>query len=150
MKVEWDFSELTKFANNVVDIHNLDTAMMTATQKIARVLHQYLLIQTPVKTGNLRKMWSAGDNLLFTVDEVPNGFQVTLINKARSGADATSDDETTGFMYGLAVNDGHKKSGGGRVKGRFFVERSIIQTAESSQLKSIIMREIQKWWEGCF
>lgn len=138
MKFEWDFSELTKFADNLS--YGFDTALMTATQKIAKVLHKYLLIQTPVDTGNLRKMWSAGDNLYFTVERVQNGFQVTLINTARNGS-------KDGFMYGLAVNDGHKTPGGnGWVMGRFFVERSIIQTIP--QTEQIIMQELQKWWES--
>ena len=145
MKFEWDLSELTEFAENLS--YGLDTALMTATQEIAKVLHKQLLIQTPVDTGNLRKMWSAGDNLFFTVERVNNGFQVTLVNKARSGKDARSDDETTGFMYGLAVNDGHKTPDGtGWVMGRFFVEKSIIQTVPKTE--QIIMRELQKWWES--
>jgi hypothetical protein len=140
MKLEWDFSELTEFAERLSNSHSLNTALMTATQKIAKVLHQHLLTQTPVDTGNLRKMWSAGDNLLFTVERVQGGFQVTLINTARNGS-------KDGFMYGLAVNDGHKTPGGkGWVMGRFFVERSIIQTVP--QTEQIIMRELQKWWES--
>lgn len=142
MKVEFDFSEFHEFANRLQDTHNLDTALMTATQNIARVLHQHLLNQTPVDTGNLRKMWSAGDNLLFTVESVNNGFQVTFINTARAG-------HKYGFMYGIAVNDGHRTPTGGWVMGRFFVEKSIIQTAESSQLETLIMKELDKWWEGC-
>lgn len=140
MKLEWDFSELTKFANNLINTHTLDTALMTATQEIAKVLHKYLLIQTPIDTGNLRKMWSAGDNLLFTVERVGNGFQVTLVNTARNGS-------KDGYMYGLAVNDGHRTPGGnGWVMGRFFVERSIIQTVPHTE--QIIMRELQKWWDS--
>lgn len=140
MRVEWDFSEFTKFAERLSDSYPLHTALMTATQKIAKVLHKYLLIQTPVDTGNLRKMWSAGDNLLFTVEPTANGFQVTLINNARNGS-------KEGFMYGLAVNDGHKTPGGsGWVMGRFFVERSLIQTVP--QTEQIILKELQKWWDS--
>ena len=140
MKLVWDFSELYDFAKRLSDTHNLDTALMTATQKVARVLHQYLLIQTPVVTGNLRKMWSAGDNLMFTVEKVGDGFQVTFINLAQTDK---------GFQYGLAVNDGHKTpNGAGWVMGRFFVERSILQTANSTQLEQIVMQELQKWWDS--
>lgn len=149
MEIKWDFSELTEFADKLSDTHDLNTNLMTATQKIARVLHKHLLEQTPVVTGNLRKMWSAGDNLSFKVEQVLNGFQVTLINKARSGKNARSDDEKTGFMYGLAVNDGHKTPGGnGWVMGRFFVEKSILITADSTQVEKIIMQELKKWWES--
>ena len=140
MKLQWDFSELTDFANRLSDTHYLNTALMTATKEIAKVLHRYLLVQTPVVTGNLRKMWSAGDNLAFTVEKVNNGFQVTFINLAQNDK---------GFKYGLSVNDGHKTpSGNGWVMGRFFVERSILQTANSTQIEQIITRELQKWWDS--
>lgn len=140
MKIQWDFHELTDFANRLKDTHTLDTALITATQNVARVLHQYLLVQTPVVTGNLRKMWSAGNNLRFTVTRVNNGFEVTFINLAQTDK---------GFRYGVAVNDGHKTPGGGGwVMGRFFVERSVLQTANSTQLEQIIMKELQKWWDS--
>jgi hypothetical protein len=139
MKVQFDFSELNAFAENLKDSYKIETTLMTATQNIARVLHQHLLEQTPVKTGNLRKMWSAGDNLLFTVDRVDGGFQVTLINSAR----ANSKD---GFMYGIAVNDGHKTPNGGWVMGRFFVENSIDLTYP--KVEQIIMKELEKWWDS--
>lgn len=138
MKFEWDFSELTNFASRLQDGYAFDTAMMTATQNIARVLHQYLLIQTPIDTGNLRKMWSAGDNLRFTVEPINDGYQVTLINLAQ---------DHKGFRYGLAVNDGHKMpNGSGWVMGRFFVEKSILQT--EPKVEQIIMKELQKWWDS--
>lgn len=138
MKLEWDFSELTEFANRLQNSYEFDTAMMTATQNITRVLHQYLLGHTPIDTGNLRKMWSAGDNLRFTVEPVNGGYQVTLINLAQNDK---------GFRYGLAVNDGHKTpNGAGWVMGRFFVEKSIIQTTQKTE--QIIMEELQKWWDS--
>ena len=142
MKIKWDFSEFNEFANKLSNYHNLETTLMTITQKVARVLHQYLLIQTPVDTGNLRKMWSAGDNLRFTVKKIGTGFEVTFINTARAN---TKD----GFMYGVAVNDGHKTPGGGGwVMGRFFVEKAILQTADSTQIEQIIFNELQKWWDS--
>ena len=92
MKVTFDFSEFDKFAENLKDSYKIETALMTATQNIAKVLHKILLEQTPVDTGNLRKMWSAGENLVFTVERVENGYEVVLTNEAE---------------YATAVNDGH-------------------------------------------
>lgn len=134
MKLDFDFSELIDFGESLGSTYVLDTALMTATQNIARVLHQFLLINTPVKTGNLRKMWSAGENLAFTV--IPNGFgyDVILINQARA-------DDENGYMYGTDVNDGNS-----RIVGRFFVEASILQTLP--QVESIVMNELQKWWDS--
>ena len=134
MKLDFDFSELVDFGERLGSTYILDTALMTATQNIARVLHQFLLVNTPVKTGNLRKMWSAGENLAFTV--IPNGFgyDVILINQARA-------DDENGYMYGEDVNDGNS-----RIVGRFFVEASILQTLP--QVESIVMNELQKWWDS--
>ena len=52
MKLQWDFSEITEFTNRLADAHDFESAVMTATQKVARVLHQHLLEQTPIDTGN--------------------------------------------------------------------------------------------------
>lgn len=139
MKLEWDFHEFNDFANRLKDTHELETALMTSTQNVARVLHDHLLRNTPIDTGNLRKMWSAGDNLYFTVEVMGDGYQVTFINEAKNN----------GFMYGVAVNDGHRSVNGGFVMGRFFVEKSIIQVGESAKLESIIYKELDKWWKGC-
>lgn len=147
MKLSCDFSEVINFAHRLSDTHDLDTHLMTATKSIAQVLHNYLLQNTPVDTGNLRKMWSAGDNLLFTVERVDGGYQVTLVNKARSGKDAVTGNESTGFMYGIAVNDGHSTRSGGWVMGRFFVEKSIVQS--EAAVDPIIRKELEKWFEGC-
>ncbi len=155
MRVRFDFSELNKFVENVANRERLDTTLMTATQNVARVLHQHLLEQTPVKTGNLQKLWSAGDNLKFTVKRVKNGYEVTLINEAE---------------YATSVNDGHysynqfNKGGkpyvvknrtvpykqGGKDKtfvfGRFFVEDSIDLTYP--KVEQIVMKELNKWWDS--
>ena len=140
MQLVWDFSELDIFAANLQNTYVFDTAMMTATREIAKVLHKFLLEQTPVKTGNLRKMWSAGENLAFDVAVVPGGYMVTMINLAQN---------QKGDRYGIWVNDGHSTpSGNGWVMGRFFVEASLLQTENSTQLDDLIMKELQKWWRS--
>jgi hypothetical protein len=139
MKITWDFSELVEFGKNITNQERLETTLMTATQSIARVLQQHILNRTPIDTGNLRKMWSAGDNLRFTVNKVNNGYEVTLINMARN---------ERGELYGVWVNDGHSTpSGNGWVMGKFFVENSILATEQSAE--DIVARELQKWWKVC-
>ena len=138
MEFEWDFSEFEKFASRLQERYAFDTAMMTATQNIARVLHRYLLSNTPIDTGNLRKMWSAGENLRVTVDKVNGGFEVTLINTAQN---------QNGEKYGEWVNDGHRTPNGlGWVMGRFFVENSIDLTYP--KVEQIVMKELEKWWDS--
>lgn len=140
MKFEWDLKELYEFGDRVSDVYKFETTLMDITQKIARVLHQNLLDTTPIDTGNLRKMWSAGDNLYFTVDEVVDGYEVTLINTAQN---------STGFKYGNAVNDGHTTPGGGWVMGRFFVEKSILKTENNKALERIVSNELDEWFRWC-
>jgi hypothetical protein len=139
MKLNIDFSEFREFADNLQKTNELETALMTATQNVARVFHENLKDLTPVKTGNLRKMWSAGDNLLFTVEPVRDGYEVIFINEARA-------DHKDGVMYGVLVNDGHHTVSGGWVMGRFFVEDAVVMTKNSSELDGLIMKELQKWW----
>ena len=140
MKVQWDLKELTDFASALSDEHEFETAIMTATQNVARVLHRYLLKNTPIDTGNLRKMWSAGDNLKFTVERVNGGYEVTFINTARAKS-------ADGFMYGVSVNDGHRTPNGtGWVMGRFFVEKSVNTVGNQKQFEAMIYKELSKWW----
>ena len=143
MKLKWefDFNEVVDFCEKIGDPHTTETYLMTATQEIAKRLHQNLLKYTPVKTGNLRKMWSAGDNLLFTVDKVDDGYEVTLVNGARNGG-------KDGYMYGNAVENGHL-SQGGWVMGRFFVKKSIVELGNSKGLQTIILKELQQWFRRC-
>ena len=138
MKCKWDFSEFYEFAEKLENDNTIETAYMTATRNIAKALHGYLLQLTPVDTGNLRKMWSAGDNLMFYVDRVEGGFQVTLVNAAQ---------RADGYKYGWVVNYGHTTPNGGWVMGRFFVENSVAAVEEKS--KEIIMKELRKWFKGC-
>ena len=132
MKFNFDFSELKKFSVGLGG-YPKTTTLMTIAQNIARVLHENLLETTPVVTGNLRKMWSAGDNLLFTVERIGNFFEVVLINEARA-------DSKDGYMYGVAVNDGLPSR---NIIGRFFVENAMDLTIP--RIEEIVMRELRRW-----
>ena len=143
MEIKYDFSELERFVDKLGDFENFETSMMTATKEIAKVLHKYLLQLTPVDTGNLRKMWSAGDNLLFTVTQEKGGYTVTFINRAVNKR-SLSDRYPNGYMYGVAVNNGHRSRSGSWVKGKFFVDKSVVLT--ETQLEKIVRKELEKWW----
>ena len=141
MKLKWDMTELFKFGNRLASTYELETSLMTVTKEIAKVLHQHILTNTPIDTGNLRKMWSAGDNLMFTVERVAGGYKVTLINTARN---------PSGFKYGIPVNDGHKTPNGeGWVMGKFFVEKSVLMTENSGHIERIIRKELDEWFRWC-
>ena len=151
MKLDIDCSELTQFAKEMQRQYDIETALMTATRRIAEVLHKEIVKRTPIDTGNLRKMWSAGDNLSFTVTPKGNGYEVVLINEAVNKQNVSYSqirDSGNGFMYGVAVNDGHRAPNGKWVMGRFFVQASIIKLTNSTQLERILYSELQKWWDS--
>lgn len=137
IKVELDFSAVQK-ALSKLNEEVFETAIMTATQEIARELHKALLQNTPVRTGNLRKMWSAGENLMFNVERVNGGFEVTLINDARANS-------ADGFAYAKAVEYGHKTPNGGWVAGRFFLKNSELQT--EPKCYDIINKNLKKYFK---
>lgn len=144
MKLEWDFSEFTKFANSLQDLSKFEIFARQATKQIADALREMLFLHTPVKTGNLSASWGGTENYSFEIKKWGYGYSVTLYNHAANDKN---------FKYGLAVNDGHwsyNQYGGPYkwVTGKFFVEKAIIQTAESMKLESLIMQELEKWWKG--
>ena len=157
MKIEWDFSELTEFENKLSDYTHFETELKRATKEIAHELLRRIKKYTPVgDTWALINGWNKND---FTVVEVTNGFEVCLVNSTE---------------YATWVNDGHKQKPGrfipghfigGRfyydrtakggmvlkapfVKGRFFVEKGIIDLDSSVVIESIIEQHLQKWWDS--
>lgn len=138
MRIQFDFSELTKFGKQLGDYHEYETGMMTAAQKIAKVLHSELLKRSPIDTGNLRKMWSAGDNLLFTVERKNGGYEVTIVNEAKN---------SEGYKYPWVVNYGHWSVAGNWVEGQFFVEDSVLASEQLAE--QIIQKELAKWFKRC-
>ena len=156
MKIEWDFSELYEFADKLVDIR-LEETFKRITKDISKALLKRVKGLTPVDNHELINGW---DGNQFRVTEVEGGYEVEIVN--------TVD-------YALYVNDGHKvynQYGGPYpikkriqvrsphqwqkgdqtyyVFGHFFVERGILQLNNTQEIEGIIMRELQKWWEGCF
>ena len=156
MKIEWDFSELYKFAENLTNNH-LEETFKRITKELAQELLNRIKGFTPKgETGELISGW---DGNAFLVKPVKGGYEVEIVNSAE---------------YAAWVNDGHKaynQFGGpyeihNRVKvtsphkwqkgdptyyvfGHFFVERGVLQFSSTNEIESIIMRELLKWWEGC-
>lgn len=161
MKVDWDFHELTDFADNLSDLTDFHSACESAVKEIAERLHKMLISNTPVDFGTLQAFWQTEENYSYMVERKSNGFEVTLVNRAK---------------YALWVNDGHKQrpgrfipgywegsrfrydpnADGGMVlkkswvKGRFFVEISIVQLIGTKQIEQIVYQQLEKWWKGCF
>ena len=156
MKIEWDFTEFTNFANKLQD-NRLDETFKRITKDISKALLKRIKGLTPADSYDLINGW---DGNKFLVRDVKNGYEVSLVNTTE---------------YALYVNDGHRafnQFGGPypikhRVKvtsphqwqkgdatyyvfGHFFVERGMLQLVNTSEIEELVMRELQKWWEGCF
>lgn len=160
MKLKWDIKELTNFGNKITNPDRLAVYLSKATQDIAKKLHKMLITETPVDYGNLQAAWKTKDNYSYVCIGKGNVYEVVLLNRS---------------IYATWVNDGHKQrpgrfipgywegthfrydpsaSGGmvlkkAWVQGRFFVERSVLKTENSSDIEIIINRQLQKWFKEC-
>lgn len=160
MKLEWDLHELINFGNRVGDTAEFDKYMEKITQEIAKKLHDMLIKNTPVDFGTLQAFWTTPENYSYVVEKKGDGYEVTLVNKA---------------IYALWVNDGHRQRPGrfipgyweGKhfrydpnadsgmvlkkpwVKGRFFVEKSILQVENSVVIEKIINKQLNRWIRWC-
>ena len=157
MKIEWDFSELIKFGDNLSNHTHFEREMQFAVKQLARELLERIKKHTPIgDTWMLLNGWNEND---FVAIKTNNGFEVLLVNRTE---------------YATWVNDGHKQRPGrfipgyfaqGRfyydpsaksgmvlskpfVKGKLFVENGILETENTNLIKSIIMQHLRKWWDG--
>lgn len=157
MKIDWDIKELTEFANQLDDYARFEVEIERATKEIAHELLRRIKSHTPIgDTWALINGWDKND---FAVTKVGNGFEVYLVNST---------------MYATWVNDGHRQKPGrfipghfigGRfyydrtanggmvlkapfVKGRFFVEKGILDLENTTVIESIIYKHLQKWWDS--
>ena len=160
MKLKWDFHELYDFGEKISDYSKLKKHLEEATRKIAEAFHDMLVYQTPVKTGELVKGWSTGENLAYRVKDLGDIFEVEFSNDVE---------------YAHWVNYGHRvRNGSGgdfgsyyKVKrrtvpyydgnssdyfvyGHFFVEKSIVKMENGShQIDNIVYKELEKWFRWC-
>lgn len=154
MKLEWDFSELLEFADNL-ESADLENTFKRITKEIGKALLKRMKSLTPVDEYDLINGWNGNH---FAVKEVADGYEVLIVNNDPKA---------------LWVNDGHKvynQHGGPYpvkrriqvrsphqwqkgdatyyVFGHFFVERGILQLKATNEIEQIIMRELQKWWDS--
>lgn len=157
MKFEWDFDELTEFADRLSDLSRFEECANRIVKDIADALLKWMKSYTPVDTYELINGWD--DTSKAVVTKKDNGYEILLVNKT---------------PYALYVNDGHKsynQYGGAypikhRVQvrtphqwqqgdatwyvfGHFFVERGIVRLTDTKEVETIIYNELKKWWEGC-
>lgn len=156
MKLDFDFSELNRFATNLVN-SDLENTFKRITKEISKALLKRIKGYTPALDYDLINAW---DKQSFLVTETATGYEVILVNNT---------------VYARWVNDGHSQRPGrfvpgywagarrfvyvpnyhegmvlkkSWVQGKFFVEKGIISIKSTSEIEQIIMRELQKWWDS--
>lgn len=151
--LEFDFSELVNFGNNLVNTY--DEVAKEITQKVAKALHARLKEQTPKRTGELRSGWDKSGNLAFRVQSESNGFFVELRNETKY-ADWVNYGHHSYNQFGgpyivknrtVQYYDG--KNEATFVYGVFFVEKSILELEESKAVKKLAERCLDTWFKGC-
>lgn len=146
MKANWDLHELTDFGEQLVNLSHFDKYAQQIAKELAKVLHEMLFQNTPVRTGNLCAAWGGSENYSYTVKKFKYGYRITLKNNGANDK---------GEQYGVWVNDGHysyNQYGGPYkwVQGSFFVEKSVLQASNSAQIEHALIKQLQKWWKECF
>ena len=155
MKFEWDLSEWVEFANRLegVDVENM---FKRITKEISKALLKRMKSLTPVgKTYELINGWNGNH---FVVTEKKGGYEVLIVNKDPKAL-WVNDGHQAYNQYGgpyqikkrIQVRSPHTWQQGDAtyyVFGHFFVERGILQLTNTSEIESIIMQELQKWWES--
>ena len=156
MELEIDWKDIHKFANRLGNLNKFEQHIERVTKDVAKALLKQMKSLTPVDEYDLINGW---DGNKFAVVKKDNGFEVLIVNKT---------------PYALYVNDGHRafnQYGGPYpiknrrqvriphpwqegdstyyVFGHFFVERGMVKLTNTQEIESIIMRELEKWWEGC-
>ena len=138
MKIKWDFDKWYKFGNRLSEVARFDAMARQATIEITKVLQDMLFQNTPVRTGNLCAGWGGAENYAYTAIKTANGFRVELKNNSCNDK---------GFRYGYVVNDGGRNENGWFVRGRFFVENSILDTEE--KMYPVVYNQLEKWFRRC-
>jgi hypothetical protein len=165
MKLELDFSELTEFANELIN-PKLEDTFKRITKDIGKALLKRMKSLTPVDEYDLINGWEGNQ---FAVKKVANGYEVLIVNKDPK-APWVNDGHMAYNQHGGPYKihpHGHwsKNKPRGRIQvrspyqwqqgdqkyyvfGHFFVERGILQLENTDEIEQIIMRELQKWWDS--
>lgn len=156
MKVEFDFKELNQFADNLGNLANFEAHMKRIAKDIAKALLKWMKSFTPVDEYTLINGWNGNK---FAVTKSGDAFEVLIVNKTPYAA-YVNDGHTAHNQYGgpypikrrVKVRSPHQWQQGDAtwyVFGHFFVERGIVRFCETDEIETIIMRELEKWWEEC-
>ena len=148
----FEYHELTNFAHEIMH-ESRDREMKAIMDKLVKQFLINAKTYTPVVTGTMRDHWDI-DNKDYDVRRVPNGYEVTIYNKATN---------KRGYEYANDVDQGHRSfnqyggpwtvynskygANGGAVVGRFIIDKAYMAT--HFHLERPVAVELQKWLDRC-
>lgn len=155
--VEIDMSSIEALFYALNNQEKLENAMMLITKICSKRLHDFLLKETPVVTGQLRAGWSHGDNLACKVIPVKDGYEVHFTNNVEYADWVNRGHVVRNRKGGPNLRIHHRKvayydgiAGPYYVFGVFFVEKSIIKLEEGTNaIEHIVSNILDQWWDWC-
>lgn len=171
MKLKWDFHELYDFGERIANVAEFEKVCEKATKELAKVFQDMLISKTPLVTGQLAAGWAGAENCSYTVKRMKSGFKVELVNRVpyakavndghkaynQFGGPYPIHDEVSIGPYGklrgrIAVTEPYEWQQGDPsmyVFGHFFVERSIVELENGTELNKVLQKELNKWFRWC-
>lgn len=138
-----DVSELMGFKERLLDEYQREQIFYTLTRKLMELVREVAKENTPIKTGNLRKSWSNGDNLFLEVVRKGNTYTVSIENKAFNAKYGSN------TFYASFVEEGYHSRSGRFVPGRFMMRTGEIEAERQAQkMFDAIIRDWWRWVNG--
>lgn len=142
-KIELDVSELMDFKERLLTEYNRENMLYELARKMMEMVREVAKENTPIKTGNLRKSWSNGDNLFLEVEKRGNTYTVSIENKAFNARYGSN------TFYASFVEEGYHTRSGGFVPGRFMMRTGELEAERKAQkMFDAIVRDWWRWVNG--
>ena len=138
-----DIHELNEFRDRLLDDYHRENMLYELARKMMELVREVAKENTPIKTGNLRKSWSNGDNLFLEVEKRGNTYTVSIENKALNRRYGSND------FYASFVEEGYHTRDGQFIPGRFMMRTGEIEAErKAQQMFDAIVRDWWRWVNG--
>lgn len=138
-----DVSELMEFKDRLLDEYHREQMLYDLAKQLMELVREVAKENTPIKTGNLRKSWSNGDNLFLEVVKSGNTYTVSIENNALNRRYGSND------YYASFVEEGYHTRDGQFIPGRFMMKTGEIEAERNAQkMFNAIVRDWWRWVNG--
>lgn len=133
-----DVHELVDFKDKLLNEYHRTQMLYDLAKQMMEMVREVAKELTPIKTGNLRKSWSNGDNLYLEVVKSGKTYTVRIENKAYNARYGSSD------YYASFVEEGYHTRDGRFIEGRWMMKTGEIEAERNAQ--SMFDAIVQDWW----